>query len=306
VLQVVIALGLSPALVALSTLAARRWGAVVGGAVSAFPAVVGPVLLIVAIDHGRAFAARAAGGTLLGLVALAAFGLAYGWAALRWTWSLSLVIGWLAACAAATATGLLADGAGSFTGLIVAISSLGIAAVALPADRRTAASRPIQAQSVSTPLSRHPVLMRMAVTVLLVAALSLAAGVVGPVIGGMLASLPVLASVLSVFAHRGAGTEALIGLLRGMLTGMAAFVTFCEVIALVIRGHGLVPAFLMATAAALIVQSLTLVALTRVSLRLTVRRWSRKRTIWWVSRPACVVRKPPPSSRSANDQRSGA
>ncbi len=67
VLQLLVA----PALVAAATLAARRWSPRVGGVVSAFPAIVGPVLLIGADAHGTAFAARAATGTLLGLVALA-------------------------------------------------------------------------------------------------------------------------------------------------------------------------------------------------------------------------------------------
>lgn len=49
---------IAPVLVALSTLAARRWGDAVGGLVSAFPAVVGPVLLGVAQQRGAEFAAR--------------------------------------------------------------------------------------------------------------------------------------------------------------------------------------------------------------------------------------------------------
>jgi hypothetical protein len=60
-------LALAPALVAASTLACRRWGARIGGLLSAFPAVVGPVLLISEQQYGSAFTARAAVGTLLGL-----------------------------------------------------------------------------------------------------------------------------------------------------------------------------------------------------------------------------------------------
>ena len=83
----------APALVGAATLAARRWGQEIGGLVSAVPAIVGPVLLIAALEHGATFAARAANGTLLGLVALAAFAVAYGWTAARggWRGSLSLI-----------------------------------------------------------------------------------------------------------------------------------------------------------------------------------------------------------------------
>jgi hypothetical protein len=58
----------APGLVGAATLAARRWGLRLGGLVSAFPAIVGPLLLIAAHEHGTAFAAKAASGTLLGLV----------------------------------------------------------------------------------------------------------------------------------------------------------------------------------------------------------------------------------------------
>jgi hypothetical protein len=69
---------LAPLLVGAATLAARRWGPRVGGVVSAFPAIVGPVLVIDLLAHDAAFTARAAGGTLLGLVALSAFVAVYG------------------------------------------------------------------------------------------------------------------------------------------------------------------------------------------------------------------------------------
>jgi hypothetical protein len=93
-LQLVVA----PTLVGASTLAARRWGERTGGLVSAFPAIVGPVLFIAAREHGPAFAARAASGTLLGLVALSGFALACGWAAaLRAGWLVSLAAGWVVA-----------------------------------------------------------------------------------------------------------------------------------------------------------------------------------------------------------------
>jgi hypothetical protein len=51
-LIVVAELLIAPLLVAGSTFACRRWGAPVGGMLSAFPAVVGPVLLILAQERG--------------------------------------------------------------------------------------------------------------------------------------------------------------------------------------------------------------------------------------------------------------
>src|SRR4051794_31524427 len=102
-LNAVIEVVLAPALVGAATLAARRWGEQTGGLVSAFPAIVGPVLLVTALEHGAGFAARAASGTLLGLVALSAFTFAYARASRRLSWPASLATGWAAAGAAGLA-----------------------------------------------------------------------------------------------------------------------------------------------------------------------------------------------------------
>jgi hypothetical protein len=58
ILQIVV----GPLLVGAASLAARRFGPRAGGLVSAFPAIVGPVLLVSGLQHGAAFAAEAATG----------------------------------------------------------------------------------------------------------------------------------------------------------------------------------------------------------------------------------------------------
>jgi hypothetical protein len=241
-LATLIALLVAPVLVATSTTVARRWGERAGGVVSAFPAIVGPVLLIVALAHGPRFAAKAASGTLLGLASLAAFAFAYGRVACRHQWRASLLAGWACAAFAALAVGLAAGDAGSQAGLAVAAVTLALAYRALPACVRSSA----------TPQRRRgTVASRMATAALLVALLSAAAGALGPLAGGMLAALPVLACVLAVFTHREAGSSAAIGLLRGLLAGMASFVVFCQLIATLIVPYGIAPAFEAATVAAL-------------------------------------------------------
>ena len=59
------AAGLGASLVAVSTIAAVRWGHVIGGVLSAFPLIVGPVLLVAADRHGTAFAAQTAAAAVL-------------------------------------------------------------------------------------------------------------------------------------------------------------------------------------------------------------------------------------------------
>jgi hypothetical protein len=69
---------LSPLCVVAVSLAGRRWSVAVAGLLGGLPVVAGPILLVETLLHGRDFAADAAAGTLLGLLALTAFVVVYG------------------------------------------------------------------------------------------------------------------------------------------------------------------------------------------------------------------------------------
>lgn len=241
-----IKLGLAPALMVAATLAARRWGPRRGGAVAAFPALVGPLLLVTALEHGLHAASRAASGILLGLVALAAFAIAYGAMARRRGWFSSLAVAWLAASLASGAVRLWALHLGLAGATLIACASLLLATVAV-----TRLSHG-QEQPVS---GRPGVATRALITGFLVAGLSTAVSRLGATTGGMLAALPVLASLLAVFTHREAGAPAALELLRGTLVGMAGFVAFSEIVALIIVPSGPLIAFGVATLAAILLQA---------------------------------------------------
>jgi hypothetical protein len=240
-LNVVIEVVLAPALVGAATLAARRWGERTGGLVSAFPAIVGPVLLVTALEHGAAFAARAASGTLLGLVALSAFTLAYARAARRLRWPASLAAGWAAAGAAGLAVSAVT--AGPAVALAAAAASLALAHRLLGAAPHAANDAGSGAAARPLP-PRRDIPLRMALTATLVVCLTWAAGRFGAVAGGILAAL----------THRRLGADAVCVLLRGMLAGLAGFVGFCLVVATVAERAGIAVAFAAATVIALAVQ----------------------------------------------------
>jgi hypothetical protein len=235
---------LASALVGASTLAARAWGERIGGVVSAFPVIVGPVLLIEAQTQGTAFAAKAAAGTLLGLAALSGFAVVYARAARVLGWRMSLTLAW--AAAAGIGAVVAASGVSPLAGPPVAALSLVIAYRALPSGE----------------IGRHPRLaprwdlpVRMAVTSTLVLALVAAAQRLGPTVGGILAALPTLASVLAAFTHHQQGAAAAAELLRGMLHGMAGFLVFCLLVALLVGRAGIPSAFAAAVVGALGVQT---------------------------------------------------
>src|SRR5215218_3514189 len=152
-LRLLLTLVVAPALVAAATLAARRWGQRLGGLVSAFPAIAFAVLLIDAHEHGTAFTARAASATLLGLLTLSVFVVAFGRTAQRGNAATSLLVGWLAVAAAAALLGSLRPSPAA--SLAVAAVSLAAAYAALP--RSTA-------QTPHPPALRHELPLRMGAT----------------------------------------------------------------------------------------------------------------------------------------------
>ncbi len=234
---------IAPGLVAAATLAARAWGHAAGGLLSAFPAIVGPVLLIGAIGHGPAFAARSAVGTLLGLATLSGFVVAYARTAPHAGWPLSLAAGWAVAALLALVVGAI--DAGLAAALAIAVLSLALAHRSLPRVAAPPAPAPPPAWDLP---------VRMAMTALLVVALAAAAARLGPTVGGILAALPVLACVLATFTHDQQGAAAVAQLLRGMLAGMAGFVAFCALVAGLVVPVGVAAAFTFATVAALTAQ----------------------------------------------------
>jgi hypothetical protein len=235
---------LASALVGVATLAARRWGDGVGGVLSAFPLIVGPVLLVAAERHGTAFAARTAGATLVGLVSVAAFAVTYGRSALRRGWGASLLGGW----AAAVLLGLLAGRADVGLALATAVAAAAIAAAHLGLP---AATTP----TARLPSPRGELAARIVLTAALIVALTLAADRFGPVVAGVLSALPVLASVLAVATHRSYGRHALVDLLRGMVVGLSAFAAFCAIVGGLVDRAGVAVAFTAATAVAVGVQA---------------------------------------------------
>ncbi len=243
---ILIKLVFAPGLMVVATLAQRAWGPRVAGVLAAFPAIVGPLLLVTALEHGAHATAQAAAGTLLGLVTLAAFSLVYAETARRRGWRASLGAGWLAAALAAGAAGAWAGRIDAISAGVIAALSLASVGVALRWRRRSQTPAPTPVLARSTALAP-----RAALTALLVTALSAAVSRLGPTAGGMLAALPVVASMLTVFAHRGSGPGAAVEMLRGTVTGMAGFVVFCELVALTIVDSGPAAAFGLATVAAL-------------------------------------------------------
>jgi hypothetical protein len=240
---------LAPAFVVGASLATRRYGAAVGGVLAGLPVVAGPILAVYYIQHGRAFAANAAAGTLLGIVSLTAFAVVFGRLATRAGWLVCMLAGWLAFFAVTAALDGVSVPAGA--ALVLALAALGLGAVLLPRSSQRAA----------IPTSARPpwdLPVRACCALALVLALTTASGWIGPQLSGLLAPFPVITTVLAAFTHAQLGAGETVRLLRSILGGFVAFALFCFALTIALRHLDAGSAFVLAAAVALLAQCATL------------------------------------------------
>ena len=236
---------LVPGLIALVTMAGRRFGPRIGGWLNALPLVAGPVLFFLALEQGDQFVARAALSTLAGLATVAAFAVVYSWIAVTRPWWTCVLIGWAVFGALTLALQAVAWTAGS--GLALALGAFGFAPFVLPP--MPDAPPPPAAPAWDLPL-------RMAAAVTLVLTVTGLAAWLGPRFAGALTPFPIATTILLAFTHAQQGAPAAVGFLRAFLPAMWSFALFCAVLAWGVTGLGRDAAFLLALAASLLVQGL--------------------------------------------------
>jgi uncharacterized membrane protein (GlpM family) len=239
---------LAPTFVMGASLAARRYDARIGGLVGGLPVVAGPILLVFALSHGRAFAADAAAGTLLGIVSLLAFIVVYARLAGKARWMASLILGWGAFFVMTGALSTITVGVDRT--LAVVLVAVALTLVVLPR---------VQGERLSTvrlPIWDLP--LRGLSALALVLALTALAGQLGAKLSGLLAPFPVVASVLAVFTHAQHGEQDLRRIMRGFVVGLVAYALFCFVLAVSLESLGIAESFLLAAVAAVATQAVAL------------------------------------------------
>jgi hypothetical protein len=236
-------------LIATASLAGRRWGHAISGWLVGIPFTSGPITLFLFLDHGPSFAANAALGSLVGVLATAAFAVEFCAVARRGG---RVVLSFVA--------GLIAFGliGGAARDLAVAPLPLyAICAVVLIVAIRLV---PDPGATTSVPLPGWDLPARMVLATILVLAITGGAGALGPRLSGLLATIPLYASILAGFAFQLVGQAAAIRVWRGLLFGLFGFGAFYLVVAASLETLGLA-AFAIAIAAAFVVQALTLRAM---------------------------------------------
>lgn len=236
---------LVPLAVWLASLAARKWGHSVSGYLGGFPLIGGPITLFLAIDLGPEFAARSALVTLAVVAGQAAHLVTFSRAGRAWGPVAGLVSGWSAFGLAAAAIAMLPPVPA--LALALAAGGLAIAWKALPRAAGTVALPAIPAVELW---------LRLGAALALAAVILLGASTLGPLVSGILLSMPITGSIMPPFTLALYGEDALARLLRGFVTGLTGFSSFFAVVAVALVPLGTVAAFALATLAALIAVTL--------------------------------------------------
>lgn len=201
--------------------ASRRWGSAVGGLLIGLPLVSGPASVFLFLEHGAGFARTAAQSALLGLLAGAVFCVCYAVLARSGRpWWYSLAVSYAVCLGSAGVLSQVRLGLAVSLALVTAVLPV---LVHLVGDGDTP-----NACRVSR---KWDLPVRAGIASGIVLAVSLAAGLLGPSVAGVLAPLPVLAAVAVAVSHRSEGWDAASGLLRGAVVGSWGGVVFFAVLA---------------------------------------------------------------------------
>jgi hypothetical protein len=238
---------LVPVLIALVTIGTRRWGPRVGGWLSGLPTVAGPTLCFYAWEQGPRFAARASHATLVGLVAVPLFCLAYVYSAQRAGWAVSLLVGWGTFLLSIALLQQIAIPL-AMAWVLLAVSCAAAFALMPPHAAHTAAAAP----------PKWDVPLRMLAAATLVIALTTAAERLGPALSGLLTPFPVAIAIVAAFTHTQRGRDPVVAFFRGFLPALASFGLFCVVLAVALEPYGLWTALALALVVQLSVQTATL------------------------------------------------
>ena len=241
-------LTVTPILVAVMSLIARRFGPAMGGIILGLPWMTGPILFFLGAERGNAYLEDTARGVLMAVPAIGIYTLAYAFVARHRGWLTSLVAGTLAF----GVTGWL------ISYLTVSASVIAALAVATLLATRLAITQPRMPPGPLT-LPWWDIPARMVATGALVGCITIAADYLGPTLLGIVSSFPVIMTVLTTFSHHRWGLDAAVTLLRSVMLSLIGFVAFFEVLALYGQSLGLVTSFVAATVVGLVINVVMLI-----------------------------------------------
>ncbi len=226
-----------PLIIAGVTLAARKWGNVIGGVIAGMPWVGGAILFFIALEQGETFMTNALPGVLIGLIGWLGFCTMYIISGQR----LGVLLSFISGIATYLLIGfLLQDFTNSFSinGWFLVMVLLTIASLYLfPKVKR-------QNNSTPKPL-KFEIPLRMIMITAFVFAVTYFAEIMGANWSGILTPFPVMTATLAIFTHYTQGLSQTRLALMGMYTGVIGFSVFLISVAYFVPQYGLGNGFLL-------------------------------------------------------------
>ena len=246
----VLKLILAPIIIGLASLAGRRWGATVSGWLVGLPLTSGPVAFFIALSHDRAFAFDVVRGTLSGGFSLIAFSLTYAWVAKRFNWVVSILASVL----------VFAGMTVLMQSIIIPFIPLFFCVVAIIFVGLWFMPKQEIATSSSTP-GKWDIPARIFIGTSFILLITGIAPYIGARLTGLLTTIPLYISILTIFAHRHEGHTSANNVLHGLILGLFSFAGFYLVLGLLIKQTSLAASFGAAIIATLIIQGASLLIL---------------------------------------------
>lgn len=238
---------LSPLLIAMVSLAGRKWGSTVSGWFLGFPLTSGPISIVMALQHGPEFAAASAAGLLGGQAAVCVFCLVYGYTALRFGWFVSALAGICAFFAAIFVLNLFTLTLPLAFGIIIAV--VVIVFLLLPRSR---------GESKELVLPKWDLPLRMLLAAVFVYMVTGFAAALGPQLSGLVAPFPVFGLIMSIFTHKQNGSAAALNHFRSYVSASAGYAVFFLIVGSALTSLGIGVTYTLALAAVTCLNGLTL------------------------------------------------
>ncbi len=206
---------LMPSVIALVTLAIRKWGNRIGGLIGSMPWIAGPILLFFILEQGKPFGIQSIQGSMTGILALISFCFSYSAISRKLTWLPTLLLSYGIYAITAVVFNYLQLNLWLSYGVVLGCVLLALWLFPIPGNTAVTSRR-----------LPFDIPIRMLVATLFVLVITGLAAVLGPNWSGILTPFPILTSILAIFTHTLQGSDATILTLRGLLIGLFGFTTF--------------------------------------------------------------------------------
>jgi hypothetical protein len=235
-------LTLTPLLMWLVTVSARRRGPGLAGVLAGLPLTSGPISIFLFLEEGSDFAVRAAVSSLVAVAAVAWFSVGYGRLAYHQPIARCLLAG--VACFGVVLFAFSHIRSGLPGAITSAVVSILVALATLP-------NRETDHQKIQYPPWDLPV--RILTATSLVIFVTASASLLGPQSSGLFSPIPVVAWPLCIFVHLHQGAAAAIRVLRGIAQGAFGVCIFYVMVAIGLPRFSPALVYLSALVAALLV-----------------------------------------------------